>query len=282
MRKCGSAVQIPYSFAIALILLPVICSSQTASGIIAAPPEKAYYALKRVLQTFYDEGVLPSNLGKERMNQYQSEAPYDVITCVSGSDFIGTWLPDTDRLHALADLAGRIVILRNDLRKIGYPEQVWRPILIAFEESQLKLITEGLGFSNDWEQRPTYKNEVAFEERLVLTLNDYHRNQNSQLPEAIREGGCGAGEISIKIRVSPPDGEVLFVPKLLYRYCAAQGVNADDPQACAYWNRAADSTLYDVSGSYQYAAHWPDGASKRGSVDFSKYHPDQIVSFVKP
>jgi hypothetical protein len=263
---------------ISALLVAPGCLGQSASDLTNADPNASYYALKRALQIFYDEGVLPSNISKGGL---PSEQGYDVIDCQSGSDFIGGWEHRGD-VGTLADLAGHIVVWRNDLRKLGYPEQVWRPLLIQYEEEELKLLIRERGATGDWEARASYKNREAFEKRLAQSLNDYRSRQNPRLQKVIRMGGCGAGEIAIHVQVRPSDGEVLFMPKLLYRYCQALRLDADNPRACNYWNRATDGILYSVSGTYEYWARWPDGQSRRGSVDFSKYRDQQTVPFIKP
>ena len=252
--------------AIWAISIPVSSSAQSASTLVAADPSKAYYALKRNFQEFYSQGILSSNIGKSSDRQQ-----YDLITCSAGGDFVGDWVASQSLFLPLADLATKIVIWRNDLPRLGFAENVWRPLLIQFEEAQVAKILHG-GQPDDQD----------FLDQLARTLNQYRLQGNPQLPIVVLKGGCGAGEIEIKVQLNPPDGEVLFMPKLLYRFCRTLNIDPDNPQACDHWRRAADGTLYHVAGDYRFWARWPDGATLRGDVDFSKYREGEQISFTKP
>ena len=252
--------------AILALSIPVFSSAQSASALVATDPNKAYYALKKSLQEFYTQRVLPSNIGKGN-----DSSEYDLVVCSSGGDFVGAWVDSPSTFMPPANLAARIVVLRNDLHRLGFPENIWHPLLVQFEDAQIARIRQG----GDPDDRP-------FLDQLARTLNRYRQQENPQLPVAMMEGGCGAGEIGIRIQLNPPDGEVLFMPKLLYRFCRTLNLDPDNPQACDHWRRAADGTLYQVAGDYRFWARWPDGATLRGDVDFSKYTEGENVSFTKP
>jgi hypothetical protein len=243
-------------------------SPTRSSSLVKADPKAQYYVIKRTMQQFYDSGTLKSNVSTHPAD------PYDLHACgASGADFLGRAYDDSEPVAELANLAARVVLWRSDLRKIGYPESVWRPVLIEFEDTALPLLG---GPSSNYD---------AFNEkqskRIAATLNKHRRASNPGLREIVIMGGCGAGEIGIKVTTEPRNGQLLFIPVFFHELCKAQRFDPDDPRSCDRWREAVDGVLFDVAGDYFYRAQWPDGAARRGRLSFTNLKDGQTVVFRK-
>jgi len=204
-------------------------------------------------------------------------AEIDLIEC--GTDppavAINSALENYDEaVRPLAQAAYDVVHTRALLTAAGYPERVWGGLLEQFEQRQLALvIVEVRNYvPGSWggdTDRPSQENARRFYDRLGSTLNAYRRSSGGGLPPVNSEGGCGAGEVSVLVKVVPADGSVLFIPKFFYQFCQKQGVNPADRQGCVWWREASDGELKGLAGDYVYRAIWPDGRTRDGSISFN-------------
>lgn len=244
-------------------------SPSNSSSLVKSDPKAQYYVIKRTMQQFYDSGALASNVSTKAGD------PYDLINCrPSGTDFLGRAHDDSEPIGWLANLASTVVLWRSDLRKIGYPESVWRPVLIEFEDAAVPQLVRpgGLPANYDAFSEKQYK-------RIAAALNKHRRESNPALAEIVIVGECGAGEIGIKVATEPRNGQVLFIPVFFHELCKAQRLDPDDPRSCDRWREAVDGVLFDVAGDYFYRAQWPDGAAKRGRLSFTNLKDGQTVVF---
>jgi hypothetical protein len=118
-----------------LMLAPAL--AQTSSTLLKGDQAAAYEQLK---QTF--QALPPFNSAMSSSALYDSVNPntYNLANCQDGSEFLAYGTHRDVVLDRLADLALQIILWSTDLRTLGYPEQVWRPLLSNFEQAQLRLI----------------------------------------------------------------------------------------------------------------------------------------------
>jgi hypothetical protein len=247
-----------------LMLAPAL--AQTSSTLLKGDQAAAYEQLK---QTF--QALPPFNSAMSSSALYDSVNPntYNLANCQDGSEFLAYGTHRDVVLDRLADLALQIILWSTDLRTLGYPEQVWRPLLSNFEQAQLRLI-QNVGPAATEASYETIRHPYqTFAPRFAESLNAYRR-QNPRLRPIIYESGCGAGEISVHIQTQPPIGNVDIIPRFFYKLCQVQKLDAENPRTCDHWREVGRGAVDEVAGSYFYRIRWPDGAIDRGTLDFSK------------
>jgi len=255
------AIRIP-----TLSLLPVavvLCLSsmtaQTSSTLVRGNPAQQYESVRATMEEFYQHGLLHSNIDREGTT-------YDLNSCPDPGNYMGSTDAETPAGGALAKLlllAETTVTWRHDLSKLGVPEEVSQPLISNFENESL---AEG-------GELPT-EQKTAAAEQIVAALNRYRQQSNPRLPGFIYEGGCGAGEISVQIALQPPDGQIFIIPVFLYKLCAAQHLNPQDPRSCDRWTEVINGTAAYVSGDYIYLARWADGVVRCGPLGFNSFDQD--------
>jgi hypothetical protein len=136
---------------------------------VAGDPYPVY---KRVFEKKIDQGKIAVEILRD-------SGAVDLTDCIHGSTYLesdpGPELSGEAR--RLADLAYEVVRLGRLLRKIGYPEAVWRPLLADLERKGRKGFTPARG---------------GYLEKLSETLNAYRRRSARSLPTTVVEG-CGEG-----------------------------------------------------------------------------------------
>ncbi len=212
------------------------------------------------MQQLYDKGILSS--------VHKGERKYDLACGLTGDAFLGNSFNEKDPVEeVMVDLASQVVTWRNDLLKLGYPENVWRPLLEELENTQLNLRLKESGRASDPDcASPSSWLLDSSLKRLAAALNRYRQKSHTSLPKIIIAGGYGAGEVGAKVSTEPPGGQVLFIPCFFYELCKAQKLNPDDPDSCDRWREAIDGILVPVIGDYVYVARWADGTTKRGKI----------------
>ena len=103
------------------------------------------------------------------------------------------------------------------------------------------------------------------QQRLLKDLTAYTRNR-AKMPHFVFEGGCGDGEMTVKIRTIPPGAAVSYIPVFSYKLCQAMKVNPDDMEQCDGWVTAVNVTE-NLVGKYRYVAKWSDGTQRKGILD---------------
>jgi hypothetical protein len=213
------------------------------------------------MQHFYDQRILRSAIETE-------SAEYDLALamCVEPSEFFGASPSDGDGLPKLVRLAATVVIWSNDLRQLGVSESVSKPLITNYENNQLPIQLKS-------EERTDlgYESEMP---QIALALNRYRQQTNGSLPKFVVSGGCGAGDVGVRIVLRPPNGRVFFIPRFAYVLCGKQGLNPDDTIQCDRWREAVGGSLSYVAGDYIYLARWSDGTVRKGPLGFNNSGQD--------
>ena len=265
-----------------LFALCGICANvaaQSSSALFESDPRAQYFALKRTFDNMFDSG------GLRAPGLNPGDRAFDLVDCTGGSEYLlpsgQTNSPRTEIIAKLGDLAYDVVRMRRALKALGYPEAMWKPALIDYEDAQMKMrITERRPQGADWTS-PSWTQQQEFKQRLVATLAAYRAREAPTLPKVIYEGGCGAGDFGVKILVEPHSGHVEFIPVFYYELCKAQRLNPDDNVSCDRWREPADGLLFYVAGDYFYVATWPDGSQRRGRLGFNNLQEGQTITIRK-
>jgi len=258
------------------ISIAAAASAQTSSSLVRRNPGSQYDMVKQAMLQLFATGVVQSPV--------RDGEPYDLaLFCQDFYQFAGNTADMYDRepvIRTLAMLALKIVVLRHDLGRLGYPETLWSPIVDDFENTQLRLLLNERGrFSFDL---PSHKHDETAMRRIGASLNNYRKQANPSLRPLTYKGGCGAGEFEIRVFMEPGDGRLLFIPAFFYQLCRAQQLDPNNTDRCDRWHEALNGQLSWVAGDYYYIARWPGGAIRQGRLSFTNLKEGQIVVFRKP
>jgi hypothetical protein len=266
--------------AVAWIALAVLLATGQAWGQISSRLEKeeplSQYALfKNTFERMLTQNVIHLDFLKE-------EEKVDLVDCTSGADYFAPGKGKASaRTLRLADIAYEIVHLKALLSHLGYPSKVWQPLLGQYEQGQIRGALQR-SRSSDEEISVDEVHEEKFKKNLGDTLNRYRAASAPRLPPVVAEGGCGAGEVGVRIATVPGNGRALFIPVFFYELCKSQRIDPDDPAHCDRWREPAEGMLFWVAGDYFYRATWPGGAQRHGRLSFTHLEDGQTVTLRKP
>lgn len=244
-----------------LLLAAGAAFAQTSKTLLGAGADEQYLAFKRTFQKMVDEGdlkihVLPDDHGG-----------VDLRDCTTGDYYLGPAGDVSAQTRQRANLAYEVVRLKHLITRLGYPESVWRPALLKIEE-------EG--------QDAFAVHEEEHLQELSETLNAYRRRSAPSLPNTGVVGGCGEGEVGVRIATRPRNGRVRLIPVFFYKLCQIQKIDPDDPRRCDHWRESAEGALLDLSGDYIYQASWGDGSRHSGRLSLTNLEYGQTITISRP
>jgi hypothetical protein len=192
-----------------------------------------------------------------------------------------TGYKDAFAIHLISGLAINVSRWSRDLQTIGYPANVWKPLIEEFEKSHLEKLTtinfvklrpksitpdrHGIFYSK-------FENEYQEEAQVLASaLNDYAEREHKSLPKIFLSGEkcTGAGGQVVTILTDPSAGRVSLIPIFFYKLCRAQGIDPYDRYACDRWREIPRGVSRMVSGDYRYVVDWGDGEQREGTLPFN-------------
>ena len=241
---------------------------QTSKQLLSNDPRGQYLVIKRTLAGLVS---IPAEVSPGES--------YDLEDCKTGSDYLG--VSEDAVALTLANLAYVIVHLRKTLTKLGYPEPVWDPLLVQFENEQLNLRLREIDQPFNPESASA-RHAENFKGKLVQRLNDHRTRRPTGLPKVFFQGDCGAGEVNITIRTEPRNGQAILIPVFFFELCKAQQYDPDNRSLCTWWVDPPEDAPLAVSGDYFFRASWPDGVERRGRATFDAAKDGQTFIIRKP
>ena len=109
--------------------------------------------MKQTFQRMYDNGDIHPQIKR-------SGGKVEIVDCTTGSSYLGSDSFD-DSTYQIANLAYEVVRLRRLFSALGYPERVWQPLLIEFEQGQMRWALQKGKSTGGWETPPEQRH--AFE-----------------------------------------------------------------------------------------------------------------------
>jgi hypothetical protein len=198
---------------------------------------------------------------------------YDVYFCDSIYDYVTPRLFLIDRklsdveykraqLMVLAFNVGR---LKGSLLELGYSKTIW-------EKKIEDIVKLKMNYIDNYDKSDMNIDEVFSSmdvdyHSFVKVLNADPLVKSGNAPRVIEEGGCGAGEFSVKLKAEGSK-EVYLITDFEYKYCRVSGVDPEDIVKCQDWVTAATDIEYAVSGQYRYKIR---AADRSKVVDLDRY-----------
>jgi hypothetical protein len=183
----------------------------------------------------------------------------DLYSCGAHIDLVDTADPYAD----VVDLVVWLELLSKDIRGRGAFE-AGRPYLERLESygrQQLARLDGGSPRASDsWSavNGSTLRG-------LATALNAALRSETY-----IVEGGCGAGEIPVSLRI-PRGTSAMIINAFRYELCLARNVDPQDTNACSGWRPVTGVPMY-LSGGYRYILSRSGGSRSSGEfvVDYRR------------
>jgi hypothetical protein len=206
-------------------------------------------------------------------------------TCMQGHNdrYLGDFwrqFADAKTINLFSQLMFTVIQLDKDFQTSGYPENVWKPLITAFESD---VLVEMIG---DMSKPATTQQQyfIARSKQLLSDFNRYRLDHEKALPKVIDSGDeCGAGGINVTFVPRPKGAQILIIPTMFYEYCKKQDIDPFDRQRCNRWRPVSSTISSEVAGEYHYVARWPDGAEAKGEIDFETLKDDNAkVPIDKP
>jgi hypothetical protein len=216
-----------------------------------------YLELKGVEEAMFDSGAYPM-----WPNAAQSSEGFDLIHCGSAEFVVDAF---DDSLEAgLRSIAHWVIYWRRSLGSIGYPDEIWQPIVAKLEEDALAELPAAVAREPD---NADYGYVIANYEwlpQLVDALNAYRLHGAPELPETVADGACGDGEVYVKYELVPKEGSLYVLSEFRFHHCRAKGLEPFDRVACDRWHLADSSELLFIAGQYRYLVEWSDRSTSQG------------------
>lgn len=171
MAYCAAGMKSDDFLKSALLLLAAALSATGGTEAQRAAAGDPYLVYKRAFEKRFDQGRIAVEILRD-------SGAVDLTDCGHGSSRLESEDQElTEDERRLADLAYEVVRLERLLKKLGYPESVWRPRLAALERDGREKFSRAAG---------------GYLEKLSETLNAYRRQSARSLPITVVEG-CGEG-----------------------------------------------------------------------------------------
>jgi len=242
-----------------------------------AKPLHQYELVRTAMHTFFtpefdEQYGVNTNLS--------GESSYDLNDCNNGKIYV----PDSEStlLLAFADLGYRVSVWRRYFPRLGYPEDVWSPVVNNFEEKALDAILRTNGRISLWHLFPFHDDSSLGGMRPAINpIFERYRQSHPEVGVIVTHDSCGDNVPSLAVHTDPPGGRTIFIPTFFHALCKAQGMDPDDPSVCDRWREPLDGKLTYVAGDYFYRVEWSDGKVQSGRLQYFDYFDDKQVTFRK-
>lgn len=248
--------------ALAIFLGYSVAAAETLTDSLQSDTAGLYAVIKEGVQRgFADESVKQARYLKEAMKAKK----YVLDDCEAPGLNIGS--SKSEALDSLGSVAGTAIRLSNDLRKLGYPPEVWEPLIRDFERREIETVRAGATQHRTDEEMSELLATVSAEDlyKDLVTVLARYRNAHPSLARVVVEGsGCGVGEeVEVTIKTRPSGGTVYFISSFDYKVCKARNLDADDRTSCNIWHEFVEGNPEHMLGDYEYVAIWENRAPKR-------------------
>jgi hypothetical protein len=266
---------------LALFLPWIVLSSgstfaQSSVELLHQQSSSQYQLIKQLMEGLAAKGELDDHI-------YNAHGKhFDLLYCDKGSMYLMDYNVKEKLLPTMADLAFEVVTLKTSLKKLGYPSELWSSAIDKQESLKLANIE---GEAKEYQHDALMKGILltpTFRRELLHNLNEYRlAHRNLRLATVVTEGGCGAGEVAVKISTRPPGAQVMYISQFQHDLCKAQHLDPDDFKQCDHWQEAHEDLSSDMAGEYVYVAKWSDGAVRHGTISIEAKNNNK-VTLTKP
>jgi hypothetical protein len=181
----------------------------------------------------------------------------------------------------LKNLASAAITYEYDLPRRGFEVSVVREEVAKLEAESLRTINARLhwldGNSDMFEDMHDPAPQIAPVRQFADTLMRAHAGK--RVPRLVASGGgCGAGEMEVRLRSDPPGGQIYIIEAFNYRICEKLEPGLGEHlQRCDGWQSVSDAT-YPVAGLYRYKIGWPGRPiSKSQALSFYKVNEGAVI-----
>jgi len=257
------------NLALAVLAIALGCSvaeAQTLTASLQSDTAGLYAVIKEGVQTSYANGVIKE---EKYIKQVIKEKRYLVNAC-DAPDVIGIGESSSKIQEKLILVASTVIRLSDELRKLGYPPEVWETLIRDFELHEIESIrvaaTQHLT-DEEVESSLVVASYEKLNKDLVAASARYRKSHPSLVRVGIDDGGCGVGEeVEVTIKTRPPGGSVYFITSFDYKVCKALNLDPDNRSSCNIWHEAVEGNPEHMLGDYEYVATWEGRVPKRSRL----------------
>jgi len=237
-------------------------AAQTLTASLASDTDGLYATIKEAVQGSYVNAAVKRAIKEKKYILDDCEAPGLIASGPSTSEL----------LDLLAGVAGTAVRVSVDLRKLGYPPEVWETLIQDYERSEIESIRAGASRSLTEEEKNELLSSPEFSDKLykgLVAASAAYRKAHPSLVRVVVEGsGCGVGEeVEVTVKTRPPGGSVWFISSFDYKLCKSRNLDPEDRNSCDVWqNGTIEGNPPHMLGNYEYVAIWPDRAPARSRL----------------
>jgi hypothetical protein len=251
--------------ALAVLAIGLGCSvaaAETLTESLQSDTAGLYAAIKEAMQSSYVNGSIKKAIKEKRYVLDDCEAP----------NLTGSGPSKSELLDSLAGVAGTAVRLSVDLRKLGYPPEVWEPLIQDFELREIESIRSAPAGELTEDEKTAFDAKATDDTNklykgLVAALSGYREAHPSLVRAVFEDSGCGVGEeVEVTIKTRPSGGTVYFISSFDYKLCKARNLDPENRDGCNLWQEAVEGAPAHMLGDYEYFATWQDRAPKRSRL----------------
>ena len=274
--------------ALFLLLIPH-AAAQTSLALLKSDPARYFPAVKTAMQVVYDHTEKKQAFHGKTEKKQPYHGKHDLDVCTERKMFLSEAYDGADPLEFNAvDVAYLMVFWSNDLRRLGYPANVWQSLFDDFEQKALPMLVAIARQNVKSEDHPTVhgleKAEEDFANRRKGALDRY-RAKRPSLPIIVPgEEGGRSGTIGVQFvpQQPPSPTEVMIVPVFNYQFCVAMRKDPHDFRDCEGWREVLGEEPEAVAGEYCYSVLWSDGVKRTGSVRMDNKTDGEKISLKRP
>jgi hypothetical protein len=182
---------------------------------------------------------------------------------------------DDDFLEHFELIAAHYVHMERTLASAGYPEDVWRPVLLRLRQAQIDEIVRRRNGRLDLRDINGVRGAaLPYERQLATAMNSYRARAGRPLPPPNVWGQCGGDYVGyVKIKGSPPGATIRLIREFYFKHCQLTNIPPFTDR-CDKWT-LIPATRDVPGGTYYYMVSWPNGPTECDRIDFIGATPEQ-------
>lgn len=237
--------------ALVCAVFTIVVSAQTSRKSFAQQPPFSKY---RMISAIARQWIAEENQPEADEATGQNGDEYYLMVCNANYPNL-PWRSEKQGAKLMA-LAFATSMWRADFKEMGILNSGMEAEIARFENQTIRNWE-----ANGWRGHPDIWKQA---DQFRLKLNRM-RAANKNWLEFVLDDGCGAGDIDVKVAISPPSGQLFVISKFYFMLCKAQNIDPMNLAKCDRWNELHGS-VSPLAGDYYYLAKWSDGSIRCGQL----------------
>ena len=185
-----------------------------------SPDDPLYRDIKQAEEAMFDGKAFP--MWPEDIRDIEN-LTFDLIHC--GSPIYQTDISSDRTEIGLESVAHWVTYWKRNLARIGFPKDIWLPIVDGLEKEALaRLPAESI-------EHPDHDgSSIAIVDYdrlapLLAALDRYRAEKDRKLPPVVADGACGDGLVEVRYALVPPEGTLFVLSEIRFQLCKVKGLD---------------------------------------------------------